>query len=228
MPDVIINGPEGRLEGRYTHSKIPNAPLALVLHSFPDQGFHMNSRIPLMLHQLFVSRGFSTLRFNFRGVGESQGVHDKGEGELADAAAALDWMQSINPAPQSVWVAGFSFGAWIGMQLLMRRPEIRGYVSICPPANVYDFSFLAPCPTSGLIIAGDKDTMVPAPAVQKLVDKLRTQKGISVDYRVIGGANHFFKTQLPQLAGEVHDHLNTVGVGRHVEGEAFAKLLLAA
>jgi len=80
---------------------------------------------------------------------------------------------------------GFSFGAWIGMQLLMRRPEIEGFISIAPPANLYDFSFLAPCPSSGLIIHGDKDAVVPHKDVTSLVDKLKTQKGIVIDQKVI-------------------------------------------
>jgi alpha/beta superfamily hydrolase len=111
---------------------------------------------------------------------------------LSDAAAALDWAQTINPEAKSCWIAGFSFGAWIGMQLLMRRPEIEGFISICPPANLYDFSFLAPCPSSGLIIHGDKDAVVPAKDVTTLVDKLKTQKGIIIEQKVVQGANHFF------------------------------------
>src|SRR5690606_31777048 len=102
----------------------------------------------------------STLRFNFRGVGGSQGVFDDGEGELSDAAYALDWMQDLNKNAPYVWVGGFSFGSWVGMQLLMRRPEIKGFISISPPANDRDFSFLAPCPTSGLIIHGSDDDLV--------------------------------------------------------------------
>ena len=114
------------------------------------------------LYKTFVDRGFATLRFNFRGVGRSQGSFDNGIGELSDAAAALDWVQSIHPEAQTTWVAGVSFGALIGMQLLMRRPEIRGFISIAPPANMYDFSFLAPCPASGIFIQGAADTVVPA------------------------------------------------------------------
>ena len=63
----------------------------------------------------------------------------------------------VLPNLRACWVAGFSFGAWIGMQLLMRRPEVEGFISIAPPANLYDFSFLAPCPSSGLIVHGEKD-----------------------------------------------------------------------
>ena len=216
MPEIIFNGPAGRLEGRYTHSKIPNAPLAIVLHPNPEHGGTMNNKLTYYLFQTFVDRGFSTLRFNFRGVGKSQGMFDKGEGELSDAAAALDWMQEFNPNAPYTWVGGFSFGAWIGMQLLMRRPEIRGFISIAPPSNVYDFSFLAPCPTSGLILQGERDDIVPEPYTEKLVQKLRTQKGIDIDYRILKNANHFFSDQIEELCGHVHDHMNKAGGGREV------------
>ena len=89
-------------------------------------------------------------------------------------------------------MAGYSFGSWIGMQLLMRRPEIEGFISIAPQPNTYDFSFLAPCPSSGLIIHGDADKVAPAKDVQGLVDKLHTQKGITITQKTLPGANHFF------------------------------------
>src|SRR3984893_12000890 len=94
MPDVIINGPEGRIEGRYHHARVPAAPMALVLHPHPQHGGTMNNKVVYTLYQCFVRRGFSTLRFNFRGVGRSQGSFDRGEGELSDAASALDWLQT--------------------------------------------------------------------------------------------------------------------------------------
>ena len=156
-----LHRPGGRIEGRYHPARQKNAPIAIVLHPHPQFGGTMNHQIVYQLYYAFVHRGFSVLRFNFRGVGRSQGEFDHGIGELSDAAAALDWAQSVNPEARSCWIAGFSFGAWIGMQLLMRRPEIEGFISIAPPANLYDFSFLAPCPSSGLIIHGDKDAVVP-------------------------------------------------------------------
>ena len=97
MPEVIFNGPEGRLEGRYQHGSQPNAPIALMLHPHPQHGGTMNNKIVYSLYHNFVQRGFSVLRFNFRGVGRSQGVYDRGEGELSDAASALDWLQTYNP-----------------------------------------------------------------------------------------------------------------------------------
>ena len=216
MPEVIFNGPSGRLEGRYSHSKNKNAPLALVLHPSPEYGGTMNNKITYNMFQAFAARGFSVLRFNFRGVGRSQGVYDHGEGELSDAASALDWMQEINPNAPYVWVGGFSFGAWIGMQLLMRRPEIQGFVSVAPPANTEDFSFLAPCPTSGLMLQGAKDDVVQEPAVADLVERLHQQKGIEIDYRVMQGANHFFHGHTDLLVDHMHDHLNKVGAGMEV------------
>lgn len=210
MPEIIFNGPAGRLEGRYKHSKLPDAPLALILHPHPQHGGTMNNKVTYALYQSFADRGFSTLRFNFRGVGRSQGEYDRGEGELSDAATALDWMQKVNPNAKSVWVAGFSFGAWVGMQLLMRRPEIEGFVSVAPPANMYDFSFLAPCPSSGLIVQGDQDDIVPQDSVNSLVAKLKELNNIEIDYQVVKGANHFFTDRIDQLTVAVHDHLDAM------------------
>jgi alpha/beta superfamily hydrolase len=207
MPDVIINGPEGRLEGRYLHSKEPNAPIAIVLHPHPQHGGTMNNKVVYHPFHTFAKQGFSVLRFNFRGVGRSQGTYDRGEGELSDAASALDWLQSVNQSAGACWVAGFSFGAWIGMQLLMRRPEIAGFVSVAPPASMYDFTFLAPCPSSGLIVQGEKDSLVPEASVSKLVGKLQAQRGIEIDYRVVPGADHFFKNEMDLLSEHVADHL---------------------
>ncbi|MEX2644604.1 MAG: alpha/beta hydrolase [Acetobacterales bacterium] len=216
MPEIIFNGPEGRLEGRYSHSKRPNAPIAVILHPHPQHGGTMNNRVTYTLYQTFSGLGFSVLRFNFRGVGRSQGSFDAGIGELSDAASALDWLQNVNENASGCWVAGFSFGAWIGMQLLMRRPEIESFVSVAPPAKMYDFSFLAPCPSSGLILHGDADELVPEDAVTKLAQKLATQKGIAIDYRVIKGANHFFHERHEELRSEIEEYVNRALSGETV------------
>ena len=207
MPEVIFNGPEGRLEGRYKHSRVPNAPVAVVLHPHPQHGGTMNNKVVYSMYQLFSRRGYSVLRFNFRGVGRSQGAFDRGEGELSDAAAALDWMQGYNRNAKFCWVAGFSFGAWIGMQLLMRRPEIVGFISISPPANMYDFSFLAPCPASGLIVHGGADDVVPGASVAQLVERVAKQKDVVVELRTVENANHFYVDKIDLLEAEVTEYL---------------------
>lgn len=208
MPEVLFPGPAGRLEGRYSPGKSPTAPIALILHPHPQHGGTMNNKVVYQLYNSFAERDFSTLRFNFRGVGRSQGSYDRGEGELSDAAAALDWVQSFNRSARSVWVAGFSFGAWIGMQLLMRRPEIESFISVAPPANMLDFNFLAPCPASGQIIHGAADEIVPEASVQKLVTKLSSQRGVKIDYHVVPGAGHFFADHLDILNEHVEDYLD--------------------
>jgi alpha/beta superfamily hydrolase len=208
MPEVIFTGAAGRIEGRYHPARQRNAPIGIVLHPHPQFGGTMNHQIIYQIYYAFAHRNFSVLRFNFRGVGRSQGSFDHGQGELSDAASALDWAQSINPEARSCWIAGFSFGAWIGMQLLMRRPEIEGFISIAPPANLYDFSFLAPCPSSGMIVHGDKDAVVPHKDVCGLVEKLKTQKGIVIEQKVIPGANHFFDGKVDVLMQSIGAYLD--------------------
>ncbi len=208
MPEIIINGPAGRLEARYHHVGRIDSPIALILHPHPQFGGTMNNQIVYNLYYTFAERGFSVLRFNFRGVGRSQGYFDNGPGELADAASALDWLQLQNPDAGSCWIAGVSFGTWIAMQLLMRRPEIDGFICVAPPANLYDYTFLAPCPSSGLLLSGEKDKVVPSASVAELAVKTKTQKGIKIEHTIVPGANHFFADQSEFLTETVGDYVD--------------------
>jgi alpha/beta superfamily hydrolase len=214
MPEVIFPGPEGRLEGRYHPQPARDAPIALILHPHPQYGGTMNNPVTYALHYAFKDLGFTVMRFNFRGVGRSQGEFDQGIGELSDAASALDHLQAHNPNAKACWVAGFSFGAWIAMQLLMRRPEIAGFVSVAPPANQYDFSFLAPCPSSGLIINGEVDRIVPVEDVEKLAAKLKAQKGITITHTTVPEANHFFERGMEEMIDVVKGYVHA----RMIEG----------
>ena len=92
-----------------------------------------------------------------------------------------------------------SFGSWIAMKLLMRRPEIEGFVAIAAPANRFDFSFLAPCPRSGLFIDGDLDRVAPLKEVIEQIDKLKTHKDAVIEHAVVPGANHFFENRIEPL-----------------------------
>ncbi|MBY0406662.1 MAG: alpha/beta hydrolase, partial [Rickettsiales bacterium] len=167
-------------------------------------GGTMNNKIVYRMYHIFAQNGFSVLRFNFRGVGKSQGKYDEGVGELTDAATALDWLQLQNPDASTCWISGFSFGAWIALQLLMRRPEIEGFVAVSPPANLYDFSFLSPCPSAGLITQGDKDDVVNEDAVAKLAGKLGNQ----LEYRPIHGADHYYRGVEDELGNIMNDYIS--------------------
>ena len=209
MPEVFFNGSAGRIEGRYNQSIDKKAPAILVLHPNPRHGGTMNNKVVYNAYKTFVENGFSALRINFRGVGRSQGEHDDGIGELTDAATALDWLQTQHPFASEFWVCGFSFGSWISMQLMMRRPEIKRFVAISPPVDKYDFSFLSPCPIPGLVIQGNQDSIVSEEAVLSAVDRLTKQKHARIDYRTIDGADHFFRTKMEQLNGAIAEYLLT-------------------
>jgi uncharacterized protein len=207
MPEISLNGPAGRLEARYQPGKDKRAHAALLLHPHPQHGGTMNNKVVYTLFRAFARSGFAALRFNFRGVGKSQGAWGGGAGELADAAAALDWLQAANPEAESCWIGGFSFGAWIAMQLLARRPEIKGFIVAAPPVNLADFGTLPRLPASGLIVQGDQDQIVPPAGVKALAEKLQTQRDITVTYRVIEGADHFFVDRLEQLGGIAESYI---------------------
>ena len=197
--EIFIPGPAGRLEGKYFKNPKFGSPVAIVLQPHPQYGGTMNNRIVMEIFKSFVDNGFSVLRLNFRGVGKSDGTFDNGQGELSDAAAALDWIERENQDYSQCWVSGFSFGSLICMQLIMRRPEVTKFISIAPQPNVYDFTFLAPCPTSGQVIYGEKDELVSKESINELNNRLKSQKGIEVIFSEIKGANHFFKEKEEDL-----------------------------
>lgn len=199
MPEVVISGPSGRIEGRYHQSPNPKAPVALVLHPHPLHGGTMNNKVTYNMYKNFVENDFSVLRFNFRGVGRSQGKFDEGVGELQDATVALNWLHNQNMEAQNFWVAGFSFGSWIGLQLVMRRPDVEHYILVAPPVSKYDFNFIVPCPASGLIIQGDKDDISKEAASAKLAEKLALRDEAKIEYEVVGDADHFFSDHLDKF-----------------------------
>lgn len=199
MVEVLFNGHAGRLEGRYHKSDCPNAPIALILHPHPQYGGTMNNKVVYSLFSCFKDLGFSVLRFNFRSVGRSQGQFEDGPGELSDATIALDWLQHNNPDARQCWIAGYSFGAWIALQLLMRRPDINNFIAVSPPANEKDFSFLAPCPTSGLIVQGGIDEIVNPQQVTTLAKRLNMQRNVAVDFAMIEEGDHMYNNHLVDL-----------------------------
>ena len=210
MPEILLNGPAGRLEGHYTHNNETNSPSILILHAHPGHGGNMNNPLSLKLHRLVSDNGFSTLRFNFRGVGKSDGEHDGSEGELADSAIALDWLQNQNPESKEYWICGISFGAWIGMQLLMRRPEIPKFVLISPPVGKYDFNFLAPCPASGMIINAEKDSLIEVNLIKDVVKRLNQQQSINVMQEVIKSSDHFFSNHENKVIEKVKSYFKKI------------------
>jgi alpha/beta superfamily hydrolase len=94
------------------------------------------------------------------------------------------------------------------MQLMMRRPEITGFISVSPPASTHDFTFLAPCPVSGLIVQGGENTQVTSDRILNLVEKISKQKGVTIDVGIIEGANEFFSAHLNEAMDEVERYVD--------------------
>jgi alpha/beta superfamily hydrolase len=207
MPEVIINGPAGRIEGRYHQNPNPKAPVALVLHPHPLHGGTMNNKITYALYKNFVNNGFSVLRINFRGVGKSQGKFDNGVGELLDVTAVMNWLHDQNMESADFWIAGFSFGSWIALQLLMRRPEIENYILVGTPASKYDFGFIVPCSACGLIVHGDEDEISKEEDSFALIEKLTVKEEAEVSYKVIEGGDHFFKDKMEEFEEIIDNHV---------------------
>ena len=205
--EIFIPGPCGRIQAKYYKNNLPEAPVALVLQPHPQYGGTMNNRIVYETYNCFYKNKFSVIRINFRGVEKSDGVFDNGQGELSDAAAALDWIEKENPGYNQCWVSGFSFGALICMQLIMRRPEVNKFIAISPQPNVYDFTFLAPCPISGQIIYGKNDELVQVDSIINLKKRLNMQKNINIKFDSIPNANHFFKDKEKELGNLIGEYI---------------------
>lgn len=207
MPSVIINGPVGTLEGRYQAAADASAPIVLVLHPNPQFGGSMNNLVVYTLFTTFADAGFAALRFNYRGVGKSEGQFNADGSELNDAVAALQWLREQRPQAKECWVAGFSYGAMIALQLLVKDRGFAGFVAIAPPVSKYDFTFLDSCPAPGLFLHGSADSLIPEVGTLELVERLRGFGG-DVQYRRIDGATHFFDNHQEILAREVRDYLS--------------------
>jgi hypothetical protein len=209
MPEVIISGNVGRIEGRYHQNPNPKSPVALVLHPHPLYGGTMNNKITYGLYKAFANNGFSVLRVNFRGVGKSQGKFDNGVGELMDITAVINWLHDQNMEATDFWIAGFSFGAWISLQTVMRRPEIENYILVAPPASKYDFNFIVPCSASGLVIQGEKDEVTKEQDSARLAEKLSARDGAEIAYQMIPNADHFFKEQMPEFEEAIDNYIKS-------------------
>ena len=207
--DIFVPGPSGRLQAKYYKSEKKNPPIALVLHPHPQYGGTMNNRIVYETFNVYLKNGFSVIRINFRGVKKSDGIFDNGQGELSDAAAALDWIEKDNENYSQCWISGFSFGSLISMQLIMRRPEVNKFIIISPQPNIFDFGFLAPCPSSGLVIYGDNDELVPQEYILNLKKRLDMQKNIEVKFSLINNANHFFKNKEKEMISDIDKYIKS-------------------
>ena len=206
LKKIVFNGYTGQMNARFSQGQDSGVPCALILQPNLKHGNALSNRITSHIFYSFVKNNFSTLHVSFN-WDENLVDAEKSTKELADVAAALDWLQLQNSESANFWIASFSFGAWIAMQLLMRRPEIEGFVIASPTVETQDFSFLSPCPISGIILHGGADSLVNEELVAQFVTKLRNQKNSKIEYSVISEADHFFIKCLPRLTQLIDGYL---------------------
>jgi alpha/beta superfamily hydrolase len=175
---------------------------AVFCHPHPLYGGDMNNRVVFRAAQAAVQTGFAALRFNFRGVGASTGSHDQGRGEKDDVRAALAWLRG-RYARVPLALAGFSFGAWVGLQVGCEDPAVSTLIGMGLPLSHYDFSFLRLNPKRTLLIAGSRDGFCP----QELLTPFSRKLPAATTVHIIRGADHFFGGQLELLQDLVGEFL---------------------
>ena len=141
--------------------------------------------------------GFSTLRFNFRGVGNSAGTFDDGRGEQDDVLAAVSFLEE--QGSRDILLAGYSFGAWVNAQAALTLPDVQGSILVSPPAGMMDFSFLSQDTKTRLIVVGDQDPYAPVSHIKKLIQSLPAPPPI----KIIKGADHFFSSGSEELTAAI-------------------------
>lgn len=188
-----FQGPAGLIEGLLDHPAAAPAAVAVVCHPHPLQGGTMTNKVTYILARAFNDLGAVSLRFNFRGVGKSAGSFDQGLGETGDALAAMDWMQARHPGVP-LWLAGFSFGAYVALCAQSERP-VRRLVTVAPAVERFDRDaiHLPACPW--LLLQGDADEVVSPQAVLDWARGLARPPRIEV----LNGAGHFFHGRLNDL-----------------------------
>jgi len=202
MPEVIFNGPAGRIEGRYQHGPDKTAPIALMLHPHPLHGGTMNNRVIYRAAKGAIAAGLAALRFNFRGVGRSTGSYARGLGELKDVAALLDWLEARYPALPLALV-GYSFGAWVGLQAGCHDPRMRALVGIGVPLNAYDFDFLIDNEKPSRYIIGSEDEYCPRDKMEMLARRLPPASEVIR----VEGTDHFFTRRIDEIQRLVAEFL---------------------
>lgn len=205
MVDVIIPGEAGKLHAVYHKGADEAAPLAVILSGNPRAGFHKNDRISYALFRAYMDIGFSVLRFNYRGVGDSEGTLGTTADNLIDIATVIDWIQNQNEDSDKLWLAGSHIGAWYVLQAMMRRPEVSGFTLVSPDYGVSDFSFLSPRPNRGLLLQGSLETEDAMAHGAHMTQILKKQAQIKLETIHIKGADDKYSTQaeLKQLYNDV-------------------------
>jgi alpha/beta superfamily hydrolase len=193
---VIFTSQDLNIEGLISESRGRKG--VVVTHPHPLYGGSMDNNVVESVARVYGEKGYTTLRFNFRGVGRSQGTYDNGTGEQEDVRAAVAYLAQLGTT--FIDLAGYSFGAWINAQCIERLTHVRGMIMVSPPVNFLDFSFLRACPKIRLVIAGAEDDIAPPGMIEEVLPAWSPDAA----FRIIKGADHFYR-------GKTHEIETTIG-----------------
>lgn len=190
----VCSGSVGLLEGVIA---VPLSPdlryLAILGHPHSLQGGSMSNKVVTTLARVFKELSIPSIRFNFRGVGQSEGVYDAGVGESEDMMVLAALCQRQLPGVQFIF-AGFSFGSYVTYRAAAKLPHAL-LISIAPPVHHYDFNEFVPAPSPWLIVHGDEDEVVPVAFVRTFVERAAAP----IEYIECAGTSHFFHGKLIDL-----------------------------
>ena len=182
--------------------KGPAKGVALVLHPHPLGGGTMHNKVVFRAAAALNDAGLTVLRINFRGVGQSTGVHDEGRGEVDDVRAGFDYLSQQYPGQRTV-LCGFSFGARVGLEVGIHDPRVAYLIGIGTPLQKYDFEFLTACRKPLLLVHGERDEFGDVEELRRFVAEL--EESTPVELVVIPGVGHFFDERLDELKRAITD-----------------------
>ena len=212
MIDVMIPGETGKIHAVYQKGADAEAPMAVIIPGSPRSGCHMNDRLNYAMFRAYGDIGFSVVRFNYRGVGDSEGVLGSIDDCLRDIASVVDWIQNQNEDAATLWLSGARQGAWYVLQTMMRRPEVKGFTMVSPDHTITNYNFLSPRPNRGLLIQGEYEEQDAKNFGPHLTQLLSRQAKIDLETLYIKGTNGNFDGALKPLYDEIKAY-----VGREKE-----------
>jgi alpha/beta superfamily hydrolase len=189
-----------RLAGSLRRAPGPDA--VAITHPHPLYGGEMHNPVVDLLAESYQRRGYTTLRFNFRGVGASEGRHDDGRGEREDVRAAAAYLTGLDKTVTDL--AGYSFGAWVNLSLHPPLATVRRQLLVAPPVAYFEIGAVAAPPAELAIIAGDRDSFAPLSLLREQMPRWHPAARL----RVLPGVDHFFRSGLEVLAEAVADMLS--------------------
>lgn len=200
---LALQGPAGAIEA-LTACPAPDTEAgatAVICHPHPLYGGTMHNKVVHSLSRAFVDLGLRSVRFNFRGVGQSAGKFANGDGETDDLLAVIEWVRVHRPQDR-IWLAGFSFGAYVALRAAARA-QVAGLVTVAPAVHLYDFSALQLPTCPWLLLQGEDDEVVPVEQVRAWLEAIVVRPQVLF----LPGVGHFFHQRLPEVGAALRDFL---------------------